>query len=230
MRKSESRRYGIALPTLRFGPVLNVVLLALAAAFVVGGAAACGDSTAVDNPGGNGAASQSSDSDAGSNGAGGANSDSNDQAVSYANPNGQPVNFQDARSPALQNATSIDAVTWTVEPIIRAGALEAAGTLTQNARLFEPMIGEGSAFSVYYVGHDEAMVELLPDMGPMHVWDTDATVAPSDFELAGGEFTIKAYSPLFRDVGSPSQLELRVWGYDQAGQEALLSVRSVNAE
>ena len=251
MRKSESRGCGVALPTPRFGPILSVALLALAAALVIGGAAACGDSGAVDgiggvtepshpgieapsngdgNAGGQGAtssaaASNDADDSVRHSGAGGS-----DGTVSYANPNGQGVNFQDTRSPALENAASIDAVTWTTEPSIRAGALEAAGALTPNARLSEPMNGEGSAFSVYYDGHDEALVELLPDLGPMQIWDTNATVAPTDFELAGSAFTIRAYSPLFMDVGTPSELELRVWGYDQAGQEVLLSVRRINAE
>lgn len=223
MRKSESRGYGVALPTLRFGPILNAALVTLAAVFVIGGAAACGDSGAVDGIGGS-AKPSNSGIDAPANG------DGSDGGVSYANPNGQGVNFQDTRSPALENAASIDAVTWTLEPAIRAGALEAAGALTPNARLSEPMNGEGSAFSVYYDGHDEALVEILPDLGPMQIWDTDATVAPTEFELAGGAFTIRAYSPLFMDVGTPSELELRVWGYDQAGQEVLLSVRRINAE
>ena len=251
MRKSESRGREVALPTPRFGPILSVALLALAAALVIGGAAACGDSGAVDdiggsaepsqpgievpangegNPGGQGASSSAAASDDTDDtdsrtGAGGS-----DGTVSYANPNGQGVNFQDTRSPALENAASIDAVTWTVEPVIKAGALDAAGELAPNARLSEPMNGEGSAFSVYYDGHDEALVELLPDLGPMQIWDTDATVAPTEFELAGGAFTIRAYSPLFMDVGTPSELELRVWGYDRAGQEVLLSVRRINAE
>ena len=223
MRKSESRGYGVALPTLRFGPILNAALVALAAVFVIGGAAACGDSGAVDGIGGS-AKPSNSGIDAPANG------DGSDGGVSYANPNGQGVNFQDTRSPALENAASIDAVTWTLEPAIRAGALEAAGALTPNSRLSEPMNGEGSAFSVYYDGHDEALVEILPDLGPMQIWDTDATVAPTEFELAGGAFTIRAYSPLFMDMGSPSELELRVWGYDQAGQEVLLSVQRINAE
>ena len=253
MRKSESQGREVALPTLRFGPILNIALVALAAALVIGGAAACGDSGAVDGIGG---VTEPSDpgievpangaGDAGGQGQGASSSaatgddadDSvrhsgaggSDGTVSYANPNGQGVNFQDTRSPALENAASIDAVTWTTEPSIRDGALEAAGALTPNARLSEPMNGEGSAFSVYYDGHDEALVELLPDLGPMQIWDTNATVAPTEFELASGAFTIRAYSPLFMDVGTPSELELRVWGYDQAGQEVLLSVRRVNAE
>lgn len=72
------------------------------------------------------------------------------------------------------------------------------------------------------------MVELLPDLGAAHVWDTDATVAPSEFEQAGNEFTIRAYSALFMDVG-PSDLLLRVLGYDGAGNAALLPVQTVDA-
>ena len=112
--------------------------------------------------------------------------------------------------------------------MIEDGALVAAGTLTQGARLAEPTVGEPSAFSVYYGANAEVMVELLPDLGAMHIWDTDATVAPSEFEQEGNEFTIRAYSPLFMDVG-PSDLSLRVWGYDNAGNAALLSVQTVDA-
>ncbi len=71
-------------------------------------------------------------------------------------------------------------------------------------------------------------MELLPDLGAIHFWDTDATVAPSEFEQKGNEFTIRAYSPLFMDVG-PSDLLLRAWGYDNAENPALLSVRTVDA-
>ena len=37
-------------------------------------------------------------------------------------------------------------------------------------------------------------MELLPDLGATHVWDTDATIAPSELEQAGNEFTVRAYS------------------------------------
>ena len=92
----------------------------------------------------------------------------------------------------------------------------------------EPTGGEPSAFSVHYGANAEVMVELLPDLGATHVWDTDATVAPSELEQDGNEFTVRAYSPLFMDV-SPSDLLLRVWGYDHAGNPALLSVQTVDA-
>ena len=55
-----------------------------------------------------------------------------------------------------------------------------------------------------------------------------AAVAPSEFEQEGNEFTIRAYSPLLMDVG-PSDLLLRVRGYDNAGNAALPSVRTVDA-
>ena len=125
-------------------------------------------------------------------------------------------------------AASLDAVTWTTGPVIEDGALVAAGTLNQGVRLSEPTGGEPSAFSVHYGANAEVMVELLPDLGATRVWDTDATVAPSEFEQEGNEFTIRAYSPLFMDVG-PSDLLLRVWGYDNAGNPALLSVQTVDA-
>ena len=153
---------------------------------------------------------------------------SDSDTVSYANPNAAGVPLNDGRAGAPDDAASLDAVIWTTAPVIEAGALSAAGTLTQGARLYEPMNGEPSAFSVYYGDNAEVMVELLPDLGPMRVWDTDATVAPSDFELEGSDFTIRAYSPLFMDVG-PSDLMLRVWGYDAAGETALLSAQAVDA-
>ena len=152
-----------------------------------------------------------------------------DQVVSYANPGATGVALRGDRTSPADDGVSLDAVRRTTEPTISAGALTAAGALEQGARLSEPLNDEPSAFSVYYGDNPEVLVELLPDLGPMRVWDTDATVAPSEFELAGDEFTIRAYSPLFMDVG-PSDLLLRVWGYDAAGAAALLSVRRVAVE
>ena len=73
------------------------------------------------------------------------------------------------------------------------------------------------------------MVELLPDLGPMFVWDTFLTVAPTEMEIEGASFKIRAYSPLFMDVG-PGDLELRVYGYDQSGADALLAVQDIEVE
>ena len=149
--------------------------------------------------------------------------------MSRENPGFIGESFDDQRSPALIDAPSLDAVQWTVAPTISAGELVAEGVLQQGATLFAPQIGEGSAFSVYYKGHREPMVEVLPDLGPLYIWDTDLTVATMEFELEGTSFKLRAYSPLFMDVGSPSQLELRVFGFDQSGADALLAVRDINA-
>ena len=154
-----------------------------------------------------------------------------DQTVSRQNPGFAEVGFDDARSPALIDAVSLDAVRWTVEPVISGGELVAEGVLEKGAMIFTPMMGEGSAFSVYYKGSREPMVEVLPDLGPMQIWKTDHTVAPmSYFELEGTSFKFRANSPLFMDVGSPSELELRVFGFDDAGADSLLSVQDIGTE
>jgi hypothetical protein len=153
----------------------------------------------------------------------------NDQVVSHENPGFIGEAFDDQRSPALIDAPSLDAVQWTVEPTIGAGELVAEGVLQQGVMLFDPRNGEGSPFSVYYKGFREPLVELLPDLGSRHVWDTSLTVAYMEFELAGTAFRLRAYSPLFMDVGGPSELELRVFGFDQSGADALLAVRDINA-
>ena len=152
-----------------------------------------------------------------------------DQPVSISNPGFTQVPLANGQNQTADNGASADAVRWTTEPIIQAGALTAAGTLDPGVRLSEPMNDEPSAFSVYYGQNAEVLAELLPDLGPMHTWDTDATVAPSDFELQGDEFTIRAYSPLFMDVG-PADLLLRVWGYDETESRVLLSVHPVGVE
>ena len=171
-----------------------------------------------------GGGEQSADSTAGAS-----NGITADQAVSYTNPGATGVALNNGRSGVSDDAASLDAVQWSTGPVIRQGALVAAGTLQKNARLSEPMNDEPSAFSVYYGDNTEVLAELLPDLGPMHVWDTDAAVAPSEFEAEGDKFTIRAYSPLFMDVG-PSDLLLRVWGYDEGGQRALLSALRVAVE
>ena len=201
--------------------VLTAVLLTAPVACGVG-APPRGESGGVEDR--SGSANQAQPADNG----GGNTVVSNSDTVSYSNPNGVGVPLNDNRDVVPDAAASLDAVTWTTAPVIEAGALVAAGTLNQGVRLSEPTTGEPSAFSVYYGANTEVMVELLPDLGATHVWDTDATVAPSEFEQEGNEFTIRAYSPLFMDVG-PSDLLLRVWGYDNAGNAALLSVQTVDA-
>ena len=180
----------------------------------------------------------SSDSDAGkshSNGdsdsGGRGDSDSgSDSTVSNVNPGGEGMLFDNSRNVALFGAEPLNAVQWTVGPVITPGELVAEGVLEQGAILFNPMVdGEGAGFSVFYKGHEEAMVELLPDLGPMFVWDTFQTVAPTEMEIEGASFKIRAYSPLFMDVG-PGDLELRVYGYDQSGADALLAVQDIEVE
>ena len=208
--------------------VIAILAVGLLAALFAGCAGQSSSSSSADGsedgPGA-GNASQSQPADNVGDGIAASNSDT----VSYANPNAAGVSLNENRDAAPDDAASLDAVIWTTEPVIEAGALSAGGTLTQGARLSDPINGEPSAFSVYYGDNAEVMVELLPDLGPMHVWDTDATVAPGEFELVGDRFTIRAYSPLFMDVG-PSDLTLRVWGYDGAGNPALLSVAAVGGQ
>ena len=148
--------------------------------------------------------------------------------VSRENPGLQGRSFDGSRNDALFDAPAIDAVRWTMPPVISPGAIEAEGVLQQGATLFSPMNGEPAAFAVYYKGMREALVVLLPDLAPGHVWETTLTVAPMEHELEGASFKFRAYSPLFMDVG-PSDLDLRVFGYDGAGNEAVLAVQSVNA-
>ena len=158
-------------------------------------------------------------------------SDSDDtDTVSRENPGFVEVPFDYSRNIALLDAEPLDLVTWTVGPYILPGVLVASGTLKQGAILFNPMVdGEGSGFSVFYKGHEESLVELLPDLGPLSIWDTDLTVAQTEMETEGPNFKITAYSPLFMDVGG-SDLELRVIGYDGSGNDAVLGVRDIGEE
>ena len=225
----------------RFRGVIPAILTALLLAALVAGCGGESQSNDSDGEAGSGVSSSSASTDqavgngsnagdgGGSGNSGDGGSASPDQVVSVTNPGATEVPLAGGQSGAPDDAASLDAVQWSAEPMIQAGALEASGIVTQDARLYDPMDDEPSAFSVYYGDNTEVMVELLPDPGPMRVWDTDATVAPSDFELEGDRFTIRAYSPLFMDVG-PSDLTLRVWGYDGAGNPALLSVAAVGGQ
>ena len=162
-------------------------------------------------------------------GDGDTDSDDSD-TVSRENPGFVEVPFDYSRNIALLDAEPLDLVTWTVGPYILPGVLVASGTLKQGAILFNPMVdGEGSGFSVFYKGHEESLVELLPDLGPLSIWDTDLTVAQTEMETEGPNFKITAYSPLFMDVGG-SDLELRVIGYDGSGNDAVLGVGDIGEE
>ena len=215
---------------------LSMVGLAALLACVMGVAAAgCGSeqhdaaqsgSSGYDSGASSGGASSAASGDAASDS--GAGSDG-DKVVSRENPGFDGMDFDGSRNAALIGAQPLDIVTWTVEPAVADGELVAEGVVEQGATLFSPMTGEGSAFSVFYMGHEESLVELLPDLGPMQIWNTDLTVAPTEMEIEGPTFRLRAYSPLFMDVGTPSELQLWVFGVDQAGNDAILAVRSINA-
>ena len=161
------------------------------------------------------------------NGDSGEHGSSSDGTVSYQNPGAEGTGLNTSRNDALAGAEPLDVVTWTTPPTISPGELEAAGELSGGAMLFNPMVdGEGAGFIVFYKGVEEPLVLLLPDLGPMHLWESDHTIADMEHEFEGSTFTIRAYSPLFMDVG-PSDLEIRVYGFDGNGADALLAVSDV---
>ena len=183
--------------------------------------------------GGDGDQSSSSSRDDDSDGDANGDSDgsgSDDDTVSRQNPGFIGRAFDASRNEALSDAQPLNAVEWTLEPTISAGALEAAGVLSEGATLFSPMVdGEGAGFILYYKGVQDPLVVLLPDIGDLHIWETDLTVAEMEHEIEGGTFSITAYSPLFMDVG-PSDLEMRVFGYDVNGADSLLAVQPVGVQ
>lgn len=145
-------------------------------------------------------------------------------AVSHQNPGAEGMSFDNSRNVALQDDQAIDAVVWTVEPRIASrGELVAEGELDPGIRLFDPVAGEGSPFSVFYKGHAEALVYLLPESV---TWDTLQTVAPTEMVVDGATFSLRSYSPLFWDVG-PDDLELRVFGVDSTGADVLIAVHDI---
>ncbi len=162
-------------------------------------------------------------------GSGYSSSSGDDDVVAYENPGFIGVPFDGSRNDALVGAQPLDVVTWTVEPTASFGSLEAEGVLGDGATLFNPNVdGEGAGFIIYFKDFLEPMVLLLPDLGPLYIWETDETVAPTELEVEGGSFTLRAYSPLFMDVG-PGDLTIRLFGYDGNGEDALLGVRPVEA-
>ena len=163
--------------------------------------------------------------------AGASQSSSSDGVASFANPNpdGNGITLNSAPNEALKDAKPLDIVTWNKPPTLSMWELYAEGEIQNGGGLFDPTQGEGSAFSLYYKGHDESLVELLPDLGPMMMWLTDLTVAPTEWEVEGGKFSFRAYSPLFMD-SDPSNLELRVYGYDGDGDPAVLAIADIVAE
>ena len=219
--------------------LLAMLLVCLAAA-----ASGCGDdSDTADqgtsqaassaSSGDSGASSSSSSDDSGASSAASGDSGedrSDDATVSRENPGFAGVAFDAGRSLALFDAEPLNAVTWSTPPTISAGALEASGTLTGGAVIFNPMVdGEGAGFIVYYKENEEPLALLLPDRGPMEIWESDHTIADMEHEFEGSSFEFRAYSPLFMDVG-PGDLVIRVFGVDANGEDALLAVEPVRVE
>ena len=189
-----------------------------------------------------GSAGQDNDGDSGSDHASGdtGSSSSNDSdsdsgsspvdTVSNVNPGGEGMTFNSAQNEALLNAEPLNIIQWSVAPALSFdGELVAEGMLEGNALLFDPTDGDGAAFAVFYKGHEDPMVVLLPDLGPMFQWDTFQTIAPTEHEIEGQSFKLRAYSPLFRDT-VPSDLEFRVYGYDENGKEALFAAQELSAQ
>ena len=179
------------------------------------------------------------DSDAGDSSEGTGHGDDGDKdsedsdTVSMENPNpsGAGPTLDRTANKALADAEPLNIITWTTPPTIAPGEISGEGTAEGGAYLFNPQFeeGDGAAFEVYYAGHEEPMVVLLPDLGPMEIWNTFETVATMEWEMEGGKFSFRAYSPLFMDA-DPSALELRVYGYDGDGNAALLAVREIVGE
>ena len=151
-----------------------------------------------------------------------------DIPVTFQNPGQTPVPLPDPCECAAYD-DSADAIGWTVRPVIEDGVMIATGTVAQGLRLSDPMAGEPPAFMVHFGDNTEVLLVLLPDLAPTYIWDTDHTVAPTDFEQQDGQFTLRAYSPLFMDVGA-GDYRLVVWGYDADDQRVVLSALRVGAE
>ena len=168
---------------------------------------------------------------AGCRAAAGAPDDDTVSGVNTCSADGQGIDLP-ARPPELAQALDSGLVEWTREPTIDPdGTLYAAGTLAAGVALFNPLDGDGPAFSVHY-GDDESLVELVPDPGPGQCWrlpSSGVTVTLASLDelvVEGARFSFAASSPLFRDVGD-GDLDLRVWGTDAAGAPALLGTHSI---
>ena len=176
------------------------------------------------------AASGQSGASSGSSGAssGSSQSSASSGVVSAVNQNqvipGQWFDYD--QNVALRNATPVDAINWTSPPTVGGGELSGEGRV--DGRRDSPISDHGARAppsAVYFAGHEEPLVVLLPDLGPSQTWDTDQTVAEMDYELNNTSFKFRAYSPLFMDMGG--DLELLAFGFDADYNEAVLSVVGV---
>ena len=147
-----------------------------------------------------------------------------DSVVVFENPGGTPVQ---ANVPTVnpEAATPQGFIVWTTEPSFSDWTLTAAGVLQEGASLVDTQEERAPAFLVYYKGHTDPMVVLLPDLPLGQTWDTDHTIAPTNFEQAGQNFSFEASSPLFGDTSGA--LELHAVGYDSDGKKVVLSVITI---
>ena len=143
----------------------DVTVEAPAAASPAGGSGADSGSSSADS-------SDSDDAgDSGADDSGGSSGDADDDASDTVsnvnqNPSGAGPDLDTSMNDALVGAAPLDLATWTVEPTLSPGELVAEGTLEAGAVLFFPAFGEGYAFAVHYIGQEEPLVVLLPDLGP----------------------------------------------------------------
>ena len=208
------------------------VILLLALIMSISALAACTSSDSSEDSDSDSAASSSASTDSGgisssSSDSGASSSGSGDDGTvsnTNQNPDGLgPVLNYDANL-ALAGSAPAGLITWSEPPALAPGELSGAGTVTGGGQLFlPPGEDDGAMFLVFYKGHDEPMVALLPDLGPMEQWNTDLTVAPMDFEYEAGTFSFRAYSPLFMDT-DPTDLELRAYGYGSDGSPTILDI------
>ena len=135
--------------------------------------------------------------------------------------------FDWSANEALKDAEPLNVIDWTQSPTLSLGALDASGIVKDGAALSDPIMGEGATFAIYHVNYDdEPMIVILPSSPPMWNWETDLTVADMDYEFEAQNFTFRAYSPLFFDA-TPSDMQLRVYGFDSDGNHALLAVSDI---
>lgn len=135
--------------------------------------------------------------------------------------------FDWSANEALKDAEPLNVIDWTQAPTLSLGSLDASGIVKDGAALSDPTMGEGATFAIYHVNYDdEPMIVILPSSPPMWNWETDLTVADMDYEFEAQNFTFRAYSPLFFDA-TPSDMQLRVYGFDSDGNHALLAVSDI---
>ena len=147
-----------------------------------------------------------------------------DTAVAVQNPGGTPVtvNLPTAIPPSAQ---ADGLITWTQLPTFTQWSLDAAGQLQEGVSLVDWELEKAPAFAVYYKGHTEPLALLLPDLPAGQQWDTHQTIAPTDFDQIGTDFSIRAFSPLFGDTGG--NLELHAFGYNAEGEAVTLAVIAI---